>query len=690
MMDNPIPQVPDWQTQPPPVTPHPESRRPEATPVVPPSSEGGAAIGRNDDASAGHSTGEVLASAAVEPGLLPDDEDGENEDDEENGKDQEETLPYEETARGLIWYKPTKEGIEPTPLTNFQARIVTDVLEDDGLERTRKWEVRARVNGREIRFILPAKAFRSMDWVSEQLGAEALLYPGAGVWDHARVAIQLLSQPIQQRTDFTHFGWRKIDGQWLYLHAGGAIGPDGLVVGVQVKPPPGLERYRLPDLPSPAVMREAIRRSLGFLEVGARAKTWHFLAAALASVLAEFLGVDFCVWVYGLSGGRKSSVAALVLCHFGQFDRHSFPASFLDTPSGVEVTLFTAKDALAVVDDYAPASDPKTAAQQDEVAHRLLRRIGDRRARHRATFDIKLQAGKPPRALPLATAEGPPPGSQSSEARTLQVEWLPNEVDLDRLTRAQQEDAPYYPITMTGFLAWLAPRIEGLQDRLAVAVRATAQRFTGDHGRVRDAAAKLYLGVEFFLDFAESVGAIDAEEKQVLLAEAFEAFAATAERTGRLQAERRPTVLALESLRGLLTQGRSYLADRRSGDAPSGDPGRWGYTLPVEKGKESGGARPQAGAGKVGWVDEGEGLIYLLPVAAFEAITRFSRGAGVRFPVTQRSLGEHLDREGLLVRKTDGRREYRVRVEGKPEWCWAIPVQILFPGGENAENDENN
>src|ERR1051326_8000057 len=116
-------------------------------------------------------------------------------------------------------------------------------------------------------------------------------------------------------------------------------------------------------------MREAIRRSLGFLEVGPRAETWHFLAAAVAVVLAELLAVDFCVWVYGPSGGHKSSVAALVLCHYGQFERHNLTFNFLSSANSVELFLFAAKDALAIVDDYNPASDPKTAAQQDEVAH---------------------------------------------------------------------------------------------------------------------------------------------------------------------------------------------------------------------------------------------------------------------------------------------------------------------------------
>ena len=70
-------------------------------------------------------------------------------------------------------------------------------------------------------------------------------------------------------------------------------------------------------------------------------------------------------------------------------------------------------------------------------------------------------------------------------------------------------------------------------------------------------------------------------------------------------------------------------------------------------------------------------------------MTRYSHGSGLRFPVTQRALGEHLDREQFLARKTEGRREYRVRAQGRAQWCWAIPAVVLFPDTGNSENDEN-
>ena len=39
---------------------------------------------------------------------------------------------------------------------------------------------------------------------------------------------------IPQRRVYTHTGWRQIDGVWVYLHGGGAIGPDGPVADVAV------------------------------------------------------------------------------------------------------------------------------------------------------------------------------------------------------------------------------------------------------------------------------------------------------------------------------------------------------------------------------------------------------------------------------------------------------------------------
>ena len=94
---------------------------------------------------------------------------------------------YEANQDGMIYWQQTKDGIVPARLTNFRAEIVTDVVEDDGTETKRCFEVAARLNGRVARFLVPAEDFAMMKWPMVNLGAKAVIYPRKT--DHARCAI---------------------------------------------------------------------------------------------------------------------------------------------------------------------------------------------------------------------------------------------------------------------------------------------------------------------------------------------------------------------------------------------------------------------------------------------------------------------------------------------------------------------
>jgi len=144
------------------------------------------------------------------------------------------STPYRTTPSGLEWLKPTSNGPVPVSLTNFTAEISADISRDDGLEVQHFFEIEAQAKGQTSRFTVPATQFQGMQWVTEHLGAQAVVYAGYGAKDHARAAIQLLSENISHRRVFTHTGWKRIDESWVYLHAGGAIGPDGTVNGVEV------------------------------------------------------------------------------------------------------------------------------------------------------------------------------------------------------------------------------------------------------------------------------------------------------------------------------------------------------------------------------------------------------------------------------------------------------------------------
>ena len=150
---------------------------------------------------------------------------------------------------GLIWNKSTNDGVKPVVLTNFTACIARDVVEDDGEETRQSFEIEAVLRGKPCRFTIPANQFSGMQWVVENLGAGAIVSAGYGAKDRAREAIQHLSGDVPTQHVYTHIGWRKIDGNFLYLHAGGSIGSIGSISQVDTRLEGSLKEYDLPDPP---------------------------------------------------------------------------------------------------------------------------------------------------------------------------------------------------------------------------------------------------------------------------------------------------------------------------------------------------------------------------------------------------------------------------------------------------------
>ena len=224
-------------------------------------------------------------------------------------------VPYLATPSGMMWRKPTHEGEILTPLTSFTAKIVANVERDDGAEKETAFEIEAAQGTRVVRFTIPAARFGAMNWPTEHLGAEAIVYPGTTVKDHVRVAIQMLSpKPIPRRTIYTHTGWRKIGDDWAYLHAGGAIGASGKVEGVQVELPAALGAYKLPDPPQGEALKAAICATLARLDLAPDLISVPGFVEAFRAAMGS---CDFGIHRAGATGVFKTEHAALSQQHFG-------------------------------------------------------------------------------------------------------------------------------------------------------------------------------------------------------------------------------------------------------------------------------------------------------------------------------------------------------------------------------------
>ena len=402
-----------------------------------------------------------------------------------------------------------------TALTNFTARIVSDILRDDGEQERREFRIETELDGSKLTFALSAAEFGRMNWVLHRLGPQAIIYPGQH--QHARAAIQWFSGSIRQERIFTHLGWRKHGTQHMYLHAGGALGAGGPLPDVQVQLPSTLQLFQMIPPGDLSERAQSIRASLRCLSLAPDRVTFPLLAAVYR---APFGKTDFSMFLVGKTGVFKTALAAVCQQHFGMgMDAAHLPGHFASTANALESLAFHAKDALLVIDDFAP-----TGRHGDEglesIAERLFRAVGNQQGRSRMVGNGRLQQARPPRALLLATGEQVPQG-QSIRARLLIVEVALGEVD-----RAHAQRVPArrrggtsrtrrWELFSVGSLD-VTTNYSSVSTPRSLEIRSQG-RGRAIHARLPGALADLQSGFELWLEFALETGAIDTAEQTELM-----------------------------------------------------------------------------------------------------------------------------------------------------------------------------
>ena len=540
-------------------------------------------------------------------------------------------------------YRITRHGdqLRQTQLTNFNAVIKASIILDDGVETTREFEIDAELLGRKFNFAVAASQFASLDWAIERIGPAATVY--AGQRESARVAIQSSAITATESRIYTHTGWCNVAGRWIYLHAAGAIGPDGAIIGEQVRLPRALSPYEL-QLPGDSDVAAAVRASLRLPHIGPAEVCFPLLAATIRAVFGD---ADFGVHLAGETGAYKSELAALFQQHFGAgMDRLHLPAAWSSTANSLEALAFQAKDAILVIDDFAPQGSAADVARYHAAADRVFRAAGNHAGRGRLDSTAKLREAKPPRALILSTGEVVPRG-HSVRARLLVLEIQKGAIQSGELSACQANARNgLYVIAMTAFIRWLAPKCEQIRvafQRRLCDLRLTCLR-THSHARMPDIVANLQAAFEFFLEFAVDCGALGSTERDRFALESQEAFTAAAAAQTQYQNVAEPTAMFLTLLRSALSCGRAHL-QMRSGSIPE-HPELCGW-------RRNGGTYVPMGQ-CIGWEDRDD--IYIECASAYREVQIAARDAGESLPVTEPTLKRRLKEKGLLA-STDTKRQ---------------------------------
>jgi hypothetical protein len=644
-----------------------------------PAGPGGVKTGLDDYLAADHSVDDLLRLASAELRRPPQDA-------------QEPELPYAITDSGMVWHRPTEGGPIETALANFSALIREDIVVDDGVIEQRQLALEATVRGQVLPVQIPANQFAGMSWVAEKLGASAILEPGPMIKERLRHAMQLLSGAIPQRRIYAHTGWRQLDGVWCYLHASGAIGPEGSVPGIAVTLSPPLARMVLPDPLTGEALLSTVRSALHLFELLPLAVAFPLLGATWVAPLRELLGPsvpDFVPWLHGPSGTYKSEVLALAMAFYGDFARTTLPANFSATANAIERFTFETKDALLAVDDFHPAGDAKEQSAMNQVVNRLVRGVGNASGRARMHADTTLRPALTPRGLTIVSGERLLEG-HSNVARIYPVAMVRDAITEAQLTEAQAAQA-HYAEAMAGYLHFLARRYDEFRDILPARFQElrAALRLAGSHRREPGQIAHLLLGLETFLRFAVAIEAMTAEAKDERLHQARAVLTEQAQEHAESQAEEAPEQVFLRLLAGGIAGKRAYLEDKRGGAPP--DPAHWGWEPSIRRDAEGGEYvewKHPAVAQLIGVVVEEWLLLYPEPVYQF--VAGAARQGGRVFPVELKTLIRRLDEAGLLATEQEGakrRRLVNVWIGGASRRVLKLRAEAIAPSA-SSENGE--
>jgi len=515
-------------------------------------------------------------------------------------------------------------------LANFTGRIILSALHDDGLAAERHFTVEVVSRGTRRIAEMQATRFPDMRWIAD-IGHNFIIQPGSTSKDHCRAAIQLNSLDAAEKTIYTHTGWRKINGQSVYLTGNGAVGENGWMDNVSVKLSTDLA-YSL-SIPNKADLSKSIQASLDFLQAADITITLPMFCAAYRSVLGN---CDYSISLVGKTGTGKTVCAALAQQHFGRAMSYmTVPANWSSTANSLEIIAFTAKDALLLVDDFSSQG-------YSDKAERLLRAQGNSSARQRLNSDSTLKLAKPPRGLIISTGEDLPQ-IQSVLARCQIIEIEADMVDWEAVSQSQQAAAAgLFEAAMGGYIRWLAAnRITDLQKSLLSQVHDVRLEFSSrgyTHKRTGTIVANQFIGFKTFLDFALDAEAIESSKYENLLTTCYDVLGELGSKQTQIQNESNPATRFIEAIQSAISSGKAHLA-APDGNSPL-NASAFGWRSSIYGASEEW----QAYGERIGWVSGDE--VLLDPTASYKVSQDMLQG---KLGISSRGLRKLLVSDGLVI-----------------------------------------
>ncbi len=525
----------------------------------------------------------------------------------------------------LYRIKKTNDTEELLFICNFIIIPESEIVKDNGLDVERFFRLKPIHEYKKLESVLiSADKFTSMNFIIPSWGLSLRTSTATNTSSFIRDSIQA-QKNIRKCYIYGHTGWRKVNNKWFFLYQNGAIGLIDHNISVELEG--RLSRYRLSDTGD---YIEAAKVAYKTLDVALLEITIPLLSIVHLSILNEFLRVEgiepsFVLFLLGVTGSMKSTLAALFLNFFGDFDNKSLPGSFKDTSNSLEKQGFLLKDVLFCVDDFHPVGSINEVNKIQSTMQSITRGYGDRTGRSRMNSDTTIKPSYIPKGNLIITAEDIPYNiGQSGLARHFTIELQRNDINLELLTELQS-NTKYLRIFMRGYIEWLIPQLDSLPKYLKkqfLALRTEARNSDDQHNRLPETIAHLQIGCIMLFNYFKHLGILDQIKLDEWLAKSWNILLKLAENQSSRINEDKPIVKFKTALNELLETNICYVIATNASSLNPGSPGCIGYC-------------------------DNE-YYYLYPDTTYKEISKFYQSQGIKSPVSKNILLRHLEQEKAI------------------------------------------
>lgn len=475
----------------------------------------------------------------------------------------------------------------PQEVCNFEPVLMTEYVIDDAETQTRSWRVHLEQEGRaepyEVIWHAEDRRPSKVGDTLSDLPVEFVVRPR--MHDHVMAATAVLGLDRAERQhEYATTGWVTHEGKPMYILPSmeGAIGADGMDYSLRINPehlPESAAAVASAELAPygrgvrpPAnddEKRRAIEALLAVVDSSdTTAKTMAVVLQVLAGPLIPAGAGETppLLHVRGGTGTYKTSFSTTACSIFGTWIRDLTPppTTWGSTPTYLQAMVHGTKDLTLLIDDYKSG-----VVGRAEQVNRMIQQYADRTARGRANTRGGLSLTRLPRGLIMSNGEDVWEHIASGEARTIEFIFGDGEIDLDRLTVAQQAVSEGSLQLFGGaWLHWLAQNWERIFEQKLIRTRRDEWRESlaalqpGAHMRVVTQVAVLGAVGTVLIDFVKEMWPEHSEEVESAVRAAAAMLVGGVEERALLVKEAAPFRQLASALNEAVTAGEAIFKNR--------------------------------------------------------------------------------------------------------------------------------